>query len=139
MVLSTPYPNPLPPTRRHPMSERSDPYVDRRQGSARLYDQAQQVFPSGITHDSRYMTPFPLYIDHAQGARKWDVDGNEYIDFVLGHGALLLGHSHPAVVEAVVRQIPRVTHPGGGTELEVRWGRLVQRLVPCAERVKFTS
>ena len=79
-----------------------DSYTQPRPGSARLYAEALEVFPSGVTHDSRYMTPFPLYIDHAQGARKWDVDGNEYIDFVIGHGALLLGHSHPAVVEAVV-------------------------------------
>ncbi|HEX9015888.1 MAG TPA: aspartate aminotransferase family protein [Chloroflexota bacterium] len=114
-------------------------YEEGRPGSARLYAEAEKVFPSGITHDSRYMTPFPLYIARAEGARKWDVDGNEYIDFVLGHGALLLGHSHPAVVEAVTRQIPLVTHPGGCTELEVEWGQLVQSLVPSAERVKFTS
>lgn len=121
------------------MANQGDSYVQARPGSARLYEEARQVFPSGITHDSRFMQPFPLYVDHAQGARKWDVDGNEYIDFVLGHGALLLGHGHPAVVEAVIRQIPRVTHPGGGTELEVEWGQLVQKLVPSAERVKFTS
>lgn len=116
-----------------------DQYTVGRPGSARLYAEALKVFPSGITHDSRYMAPFPLYIQRAQGARKWDVDGNEYIDFVMGHGALLLGHCHPAVVEAVVTQMSRGTHPGACTELELEWGRLVQRLVPCAERVKFTS
>jgi glutamate-1-semialdehyde 2,1-aminomutase len=116
-----------------------DPYVDGRPGSARLYEEAQEVFPSGITHDSRFMAPFPLYIRRADGARKWDVDGNEYIDFVMGHGALLLGHGHPAVVEAVASQVARSTHPGGCTELELEWGKLVRRLVPSAERVKFTS
>ena len=117
----------------------SDQYSDTRPGSAKLYAEALKVFPSGITHDSRYMTPFPLYISRAQGSRKWDVDGNEYIDFVLGHGALLLGHCHPEVVEAVIAQVSRGTHPGACTELELEWGRLVQELVPCAERVKFTS
>ena len=121
------------------MANQGNRYVDGRPGSARLYAEALKVFPSGITHDSRFMAPFPLYIDHAQGCRKWDVDGNEYIDFVIGHGALLLGHSHPTVVEAVVRQIPKVTHPGAGSELEVEWGKLVQKLVPSAEMVKFTS
>ncbi len=116
-----------------------DPYVDGRPGSAQLYAEALEVFPSGITHDSRFMTPFPLYIQRAEGARKWDVDGNEYIDFVMGHGALLLGHSHPAVVEAVASQATRATHPGACTELELEWGKLVQKLVPSAERVKFTS
>lgn len=118
---------------------RSDHYSDLRPGSARLYAEALKVFPSGITHDSRRMTPFPLYIQRAQGSHKWDVDGNEYIDFVLGHGALLLGHCHPQVVEAAVAQVSRGTHPGACTELELEWGRLVQELVPCAERVKFTS
>lgn len=120
-------------------SATGDEYLQGRPTSARLYAEAQDVFPSGITHDSRYMTPFPLYIARAAGSRKWDVDGNEYIDFVMGHGALLLGHSHPAVVEAVTRQLAQGTHPGACTELELEWGRLVQRLVPCAERVKFTS
>lgn len=110
-----------------------------RPNSAQLYAEAQTVFPSGITHDSRYMTPFPLYITHAEGSRKWDVDGREYIDFVMGHGALLLGHSHPAVVEAVTRQMSRGTHPGACTELELEWGKLVKRIVPSAEMVKFTS
>lgn len=121
------------------MPQESDLYVSGRPGSARLYAEALKVFPSGITHDSRYMTLFPLYIERAEGSRKWDVDGNEYLDFVMGHGALLLGHSHPAVVEAVLRQMPRATHPGASTTLEIEWGKLVQRLVPSAERVKFTS
>ena len=116
-----------------------DPYSDRRRRSAKLYTEALGVFPSGITHDSRHMTPFPLYVNRARGSRKWDVDGNEYIDFVLGHGALLLGHCHPTVVEAVQAQIDRGTHPGACTELELEWGKLVQALVPCAQRVKFTN
>ena len=123
------------------MSDRSGNgrYSCQHPGSARLYAEALEVFPGGVTHDSRHMTPFPLYVSRADGARKWDVDGNEYIDFVMGHGALLLGHSHPAVVEAVVGQMSRGTHPGACTELEVEWGKLVKKLVPSVERVKFTS
>lgn len=116
-----------------------DQYSYQHPGSARLYAEALEVFPGGVTHDSRYMTPFPLYVSRAQGSRKWDVDGNEYIDFVMGHGALLLGHSHPAIVEAVTQQVARGTHPGACTELELEWGKLVKKLVPSAERVKFTS
>jgi glutamate-1-semialdehyde 2,1-aminomutase len=67
------------------------------------------------------------------------VDGNEYVDYFGGHGALLLGHTHPAVVEAVQRQVTLGTHWGASHELEVRWAELVQRLVPCAERVRFTA
>ncbi len=105
-----------------------------------LYRRALNIFPSGVTHDNRYFGEVePVYIDRAEGSHKWDVDGNEYIDFWMGHGALLLGHGHPAIVEAVQRQISRGTHYGGSHPLEVEWGELIQRLVPSAERIKFTG
>jgi len=107
--------------------------------SRRLYDQARGIFPAGVTHDLRYLEPFPIYVARGQGAHKWDVDGHELIDYWSGHGALLLGHSHPAVIEAVQRQVVLATHPGACHELEIEWGRLVQRLVPSAERVRFTA
>jgi glutamate-1-semialdehyde 2,1-aminomutase len=107
--------------------------------SRKLYEEARGLFPAGVTHDLRYLEPFPIYIDRAQGGHKWDVDGHELIDFWSGHGALLLGHSHPAIVAAVQRQMARATHPGGCHELEITWGQWVQRLVPSAERVRFTS
>jgi glutamate-1-semialdehyde 2,1-aminomutase len=107
--------------------------------SARLYRQAQELFPQGVTHDLRYLEPFPVYVDHALGAHKWDVDGHDLIDYWAGHGALLLGHSHAEVVEAVQRQAARATHPGACHELEIEWGRWVHRLVPSAQRLRFVS
>jgi glutamate-1-semialdehyde 2,1-aminomutase len=107
--------------------------------SRKLHDQARGVFPNGVTHDLRYLEPFPIYVDRAQDAYKWDVDGHRLIDYWAGHGALLLGHSHPAIVEAVQRQMARGTHYGACHELEIEWGQWVQRLVPSAERVRFTS
>ena len=79
-------------------------------GSWARWERARRVIPGGITHDSRHLTPFPLYVERAAGPRKWDVDGREYIDYWMGHGALFLGHSHPALVEAVQKQIAR-GHP----------------------------
>jgi glutamate-1-semialdehyde 2,1-aminomutase len=107
--------------------------------SRRLHEQARGVFPNGVTHDLRYLEPFPVYVERAEGAHKWDVDGHELVDYWSGHGALLLGHGHPAVVEAVRRQVGRATHPGACHELEVAWGRWVQRLIPSAERLRFTA
>lgn len=107
--------------------------------SRRLAEQAREIFPNGVTHDLRHLEPFPIYVERALGSRKWTVEGRELIDFWSGHGALLLGHSHPAVVEAVQRQVARATHPGACHEGEIEWGRWVQRLVPSAERVRFTS
>jgi glutamate-1-semialdehyde 2,1-aminomutase len=114
-------------------------FAQRFPSSQRAYAEAVRVFPSGITHDSRYLTPFPLYVERAAGSRKWDLDGNELIDYWVGHGALLLGHNHPVVLEAVRAQLERGTHYGASHELEVQWGRLVQRLVPSAEKVRFVS
>ena len=73
------------------------------------------------------------------GSRKWDLDGHEYVDYAGGHGALLLGHNHPAVTAAVERQLRLGTHFGACHEAEIRWGALVQELIPSAERVRFTS
>ncbi len=107
--------------------------------SRRLAEEARGLFPGGVTHDLRLLEPFPVYVERAEGAHKWDVDGHELIDYWSGHGAILLGHSHPAVVEAVRHQAGRATHPGACHELEIEWGRWVRRLVPSAERMRFTS
>ena len=114
-------------------------YRARTRRSAELYEEARKVIPAGLTHDSRTLLPYPIYAARAAGPLKWDVDGNEYVDYFGGHGALLLGHVHPAVVAAVQQQVAQGTHWGSSHELEVRWAQLVQRLIPCAERVRFTA
>lgn len=116
-----------------------DEYIQQRPKSKALYEKAVSVFPSGITHDIRHLLPFPTYIAEAKGSRKWDVDGHEYVDFVMGHGALLLGHGREEVVRAAKEALAKGTHYGGSSELEIGWGEIVNRLIPSAERVKFTS
>ena len=107
--------------------------------SAALYERAKAVFPSGLTHDSRVLDPYPLFAERAAGPRKWCVDGHEYVDYFGGHGALLLGHCAPEVVAAVQRQVTLGTHFGSAHELELRWAELIKKLVPGVERVRFTS
>lgn len=114
-------------------------YRQKTAASAKLAHRAREVFPSGIVHDARRLDPYEIYVTHAAGSRKWDADGNEYVDYYGGHGALLLGHSHPVVVEAVTRQLQRGTHYAACHELEIEWGELIKSMVPCAERVRFTS
>jgi glutamate-1-semialdehyde 2,1-aminomutase len=106
--------------------------------SAALFERARQVIPGGVTHDIRHLTPFPIAVDRASGPYKWDIDGHRYIDYWMGHGALFLGHCHPAVVTAIQEQAARGTHLGASHELEVRWAELVRQLVPSAELVRFT-
>lgn len=114
-------------------------YRARTDGSAVLAAKARHVLPSGIVHDSRYILPYGLYVTHAQGAHKWDVDGNRYIDYFGGHGALLLGHNPPEVMQAISEQLARGTHFAAGSEAEIRWAETICALVPSAERVRFHS
>jgi glutamate-1-semialdehyde 2,1-aminomutase len=114
-------------------------YAELHPGSLALHKRALPVFPDGVTHDMRQTSPFPLYVREAAGSRKVDVDGNELVDYVMGHGSLLAGHAFAPVVDAVVAQAARGTHYGASHELEIRWGELVRQLVPSAEKVRFTS
>jgi len=107
--------------------------------SQAAYERALGLFPSGLTHDTRRQDPFPPCVTHAEGAYKWDLDGHRLVDYVTGHGALVAGHSHPDVVEAVRRQAGRGMHLGASSELEAAWAERIVRLVPSAERVRFTS
>jgi glutamate-1-semialdehyde 2,1-aminomutase len=114
-------------------------YIEQRPKSKTLYERAINIFPSGVTHDTRYLLPFPTYVAHAKGSKKWDVDGNEYVDFAMGHGSLLLGHGREEVIDAARDIVLKGTHYGGSSELEIKWGEVVKKLIPSAERVKFTS
>ena len=107
--------------------------------SARLAARARAAFPGGLTHDARALSPYPIYVERAERSRKWDADGNEYVDYFGGHGALLLGHNQPAVAVAVARQLERGTHFGSAHELEILWAEAIQRLMPAAELIRFTS
>src|SRR5215510_10566106 len=129
--------------RRVPMARTApklaDAYTDALPASRALSERAQKLFPDAVTHDNRRMQPFPLYVDRAEGAFKWDVDGHRYIDYWMGHGALLFGHNPPMVRDAVREQANRGTHYGACHPKEVEWGEWVRRLVPSAERVRFTA
>jgi glutamate-1-semialdehyde 2,1-aminomutase len=114
-------------------------YIDANPVSRRLYERQQRSVPGGITHASRAFDPFPLFITRTAGARKWDVDGHEYVDYWMGHGANLLGHSHPEVLEAIQRQMSDGLHAGGETPLAVEWAERICAMVPSAERVRFTA
>ena len=114
-------------------------FCRRTPGSARLAAEARGLFPSGIAHDSRRLVPYPIYIARAEGSRKWDVDGNEYVDYAGGHGALLFGHNHPPVVAAIERQLTLGTHYGSCHEGEIQWAKAVRNLIPSCERIRFTN
>ena len=114
-------------------------YRARTPASAALALEAQTLFPSGITHDARHLKPYGIYVERGQGPHKWDADGNEYIDYFGGHGAMLLGHAREEVVTAVQEAIAHGSQFGASTEKEVRWTQIIKTMVPAAERVRFTA
>ena len=114
-------------------------YIDLHPKSAEFHATAKSIFPDGVTHDGRRLSPFPIYSSHGLGPLKWDVDGNRIIDYWTGHGSMFLGHAHPEVVAAVTEQLGRGTHLSASSELEIQWGRLVTEMIPSAEKVRFHS
>ena len=114
-------------------------YAAVRSGSARLHERAQSALAGGVTHDQRIQNPFPIMVARADGARKGEGDGNEYVDYTMGHGALILGHRHPLPLQAVQAQLGLGTHYGAGHELEIRWAEQIKALVPSIKKVRFHS
>jgi glutamate-1-semialdehyde 2,1-aminomutase len=106
--------------------------------SQRLLERARRSIPGGVTSNVRAAErPFPLFFANAEGAILTDVDGNEYIDYVLGQGPMILGHSHPAVLETVGQAMRRGQLFAGQHELEIEVAEALVRLVPCAELCRF--
>ncbi|HEX6749725.1 MAG TPA: glutamate-1-semialdehyde 2,1-aminomutase [Longimicrobium sp.] len=115
--------------------------TDRPKSSA-LFRRAVEVTPGGVNSPVRAFRSVggePFFVSRAEGARIWDADGNEYIDYVLSWGPMILGHAHPAVVRAVCDAAQRGTSYGAPTEAEVELAEVVRELVPSMERVRFVS
>jgi glutamate-1-semialdehyde 2,1-aminomutase len=117
----------------------SPEYVAKTPESRRLYLRAKKVFAGGVNHNARSYSPYPLYLKGAKGQHVWDEDGNRYVDYWMGHMALILGHSPRIVVEALREQVGRGTHYGMGSRLSLELGEEIQRSVPCAEMLRFCN
>jgi len=104
-----------------------------------MFLRARRTVAGGVSSDARRMPGTPLFVDRALGAELWDVDGNRYIDYVLGQGPNLLGHAAPVVQEAVSAQVSRGVAYAAQHELEYRAAELIVKMVPCADLVRFNS
>ncbi len=99
----------------------------------------RELFAGGVTHQTRFSSPFAVYFEHGDGPFKYDVDGNEIVDYVMGNGSLLMGHNPPDVVAAVREQAGRGSHIGGASTHEIRYAQAVKRLMPSLQTVRFTT
>ena len=109
--------------------------------SLALYEEAKKHLPSGSSSNVRVYAhePFPISFQKGQGSRVWDVDNNQYVDLLSSYGAVVLGHSHPAIINAINAQTRNGTMLGTTTELEVEVAKKIQSAVPCAEMVSFAN
>ena len=106
--------------------------------SQELWQRARKHLAAGVSSNIRLQErPAPLYFSHGQGSRLFDVDGNEFIDYVAAYGPLILGHSHPELVEAVQRQVALGQTYGGQHEIEVEAAEKIAALVPAMDVVRF--
>jgi glutamate-1-semialdehyde 2,1-aminomutase len=116
-----------------------DDYIKKTPTSQEYALRAARVLPDGISTDTRYFEPYGIYVDHALGSRKWDLDGNEYRDFFGGHGALMLGHSHPRVTQAIKTAADHGIQYAANHPLEVQWAEAIRAHIPTAELVRFAG
>ncbi len=110
--------------------------------SQSLFDRGMKVLVEGVSSASRGPATFggaPRYMSHGQGSRLYDVDGREYIDWMMAFGALPLGHAHPAIVETITREAARGTHFATALEVEVEVAELLVGLLPHVDKVRFAN
>ncbi len=110
--------------------------------SQELFRRAEEILVGGVNSPVRAFRSVggdPLVIERARGARLWDADGNELLDYVGSWGAMILGHAHPAVVAGIADQASRGTSYGVTSELEIELATLITRAVPSLERIRFVS
>jgi glutamate-1-semialdehyde 2,1-aminomutase len=108
-------------------------------GSRALHEQAVAVMPGGTTRTTTYFQPYPLYVERGEGCRIWDPDGTERIDMLGNYTAMILGHAHPKVVEAISRQAARGTGFAAANPVEIKLATLLCERVPSLDAVRFCN
>ena len=96
--------------------------LERTKASASLYERAVRLLPFGVVSSFQKMQPYPIYVTRGRGSHIWDQDGQEYLDFHCGFGAMVVGHAHPRIVEAISQAASRGTHFAATTEEGIAFG-----------------
>ena len=113
-----------------------------RQQSRQWYERAQHSLIEGVNSPSRgaaVYAPGPVVLERGRGSRVWDLDGNEYVDFMMSFGALIQGHAHPKIIEVVTQAISEGSHFAAATSAEADAAERFVQMVPSAEAVRFTN
>lgn len=107
--------------------------------SKQLFERATRSLPGGNSRTTIYFQPYPIYFDYGKGCHIYDVDGNERLDFINNYTSLILGHAHPRVVEAVQRQVGRLTSVAAPTELEIELAEAIKERLSGIDVIRFTN
>jgi len=112
--------------------------LERTKASSRLYERAVRLLPFGVVSSFQKMQPYPIYVTRGRGSHIWDQDGQEYLDFHCGFGAMVVGHAHPRIVEAISHAASRGTHFAVTTEEGIAFGEEIARRFNL-EMVRFAN
>lgn len=107
--------------------------------SRELFEVASKYQVNAVSHDIRFYEPYPIFIRKAKGSKIYDADGNEYTDFWMGHSSLILGHSHPAIVEGIKNALEEGIMLGLANEYSLELAEIIARNVANAEKIRFCS
>jgi len=107
--------------------------------SQMLFERAKKILPGGVNSPVRAFEPWPFFIKYANGSKLFDVDNKVYIDYCNAYGAMLFGHAHPVVIEAVKTQLTDGTLYGAPTEQEVAFAEAIQQAYPCMEMLRLVN
>ena len=116
--------------------------TNNRARSREWYERAKKSLIEGVNSPSRgaaVFSPGPVVLERGRGSRVWDLDGNEYVDFMMSFGALIQGHAHPKIVEVVSRTVAEGSHFAAATPAEAEAAERFIRMVPTAEAVRFAN
>lgn len=114
-------------------------YENKTRRSKLWYSRAMNTFPGGVNHNIRFFEPYPFVTNAAKGKYVFDVDGNKYIDYWMGHWALIFGHSPKPVVKHLSEQIKNGILYGTVNDVSVELGEAIQKLMPKAENIRFSN
>ena len=114
-------------------------YAKRTEKSRALFERAKRIEPAGVSYKNRYFEPYPFFVKEAHGAKLIDFDGNSFTDYWCTHFAMILGHAHPVVMQAIKAQTEKGWHFGLAHSLEIELSEKIREHVPSAEMIRYTS
>lgn len=114
-------------------------YLQRTRASAEAHARAKQAMPGGTSRQAAYWAPYPLTVDRGEGAMFWDIDGNQYLEFINNYTSMAHGHAYPPIVEAVTRQLSRGTGYAAANAAQTVLAERIKDRVPGIDQVRFTN